>query len=109
MEDRIFDAQVRPHDLEGGNPAATDFGQEALADDPAHRIGQTEADLVLLVGRKHAQDAVDGLPRIDGVKGAQDEMARFGGGKGNLHRFPVAHLADEDDLRRLAQSRPQAV
>ena len=36
-------------------------------------------------------------------------MARLGGGHGDFDRLAVAHFADEDDLRRLAQRGAQAV
>ncbi len=40
---------------------------------------------------------------VDGVQGAQHEVPRLGGGQGRPHRLLVAHLADEDDVRVLAQ------
>src|SRR5262249_23983483 len=40
---------------------------------------------------------------------AHDKMARFRGHQGDFYRGPVAHLADEDDLWRLAQGSTQAI
>ena len=58
---------------------------------------------------EHAQDAVDGLAGVDGVQGAEHQVAGFGGAQGDLHRFPVAHFAHQNDLGRLAQGGAQAV
>ena len=56
---------------------------------------------------EHAEDAVDRLAGVHRVKGAQDQVARLRGGKGDLHRLAVPHFADEDHLRRLAERRAQ--
>ncbi len=109
VEDRVLHPEVRAHDLEGRHAVAPLLGKEALADDPADRVGQPDPDLVLLFGREHAEDAVDRLAGIHRVEGAQDQMARLRGGEADLHRLAVPHLADEDHLRRLAERRAQPV
>ena len=58
-------------------------------------------------GLEHAQDAVDGLARIDGVQRAEHQVAGFRGAQRDLDRFAVAHFADENDLGRLAQGGAQ--
>ena len=35
-------------------------------------------------------------------------MARFARRQGDAHRFGIAHLTDNDDIRRLAERRPQS-
>ena len=65
--------------------------------------------MFLLFRLKHAQDAVDGFAGVDGVQGAEDQMAGFRRAQGDLHRLLVAHFADENDLGRLAQRGAQAV
>ena len=82
---------------------------EPLADDPAQRVGEPDANLLLLLRFEHAEDAVDGFAGVDGVQRAQDQMAGFRRAQGDFHRLPVAHFADENDLRRLAQRGAQAV
>ena len=47
-------------------------------------------------------------PRVHGVEGGQDQVAGFGRGQADLHGFPVAHFAHQNDLGRLAQGRSQA-
>ncbi len=86
-----------------------DARREPLADDVAQRVGETLADEFFLRLIEQTQDTVDGLAGVDGVQGAQHEVARFGGGHGDFDRLAVAHFADEDDLRRLAQRGAQAV
>jgi hypothetical protein len=43
------------------------------------------------------------------MEGAQDKVSRLRCIESNFYRFPVADLADEDYLRRLAEGRPQAI
>jgi hypothetical protein len=57
---------------------------------------------------ENAEDAVDRLPGVDRMEGAQDEMPRLGGGQADLDRLPIPHFADEDHLRRLAERGPQS-
>ena len=85
------------------------MGHKPLADHPAQRIGQADANLLLLLRLEHAEDAVDGFAGVDGVQRAQDQMAGFRRAQGDFHRFLVAHFADENDLGRLAQRGAQAV
>ena len=80
---------------------------QALGDEGAERRRQPGADRLLIADVEGADDAVHGARRVDGVQGREHEVAGFGGGQRDLHRFAVAHLADEDHLRRLPQRRPQ--
>ena len=43
------------------------------------------------------------------MQGAQHEMARLRRFEAQLHRLAVAHLADQNDLRRLPQCRAQTI
>ena len=65
--------------------------------------------MFLLLRIKHAEDAVDGFTRIDGVQRAEDQVAGFRRAQGDLHRVLIAHFADENDLGRLAQRGAQTV
>ena len=89
--------------------AAVGLRREALADDVTESISETLADEFFLGLLEETQDTVDALARVDGVQGAEHEVARLGGGHGDFNRLAVAHFADEDHLRRLAQRRAQPV
>ena len=76
---------------------------QALRDEIAERRRQPAAHRLLIGHLEGADDALDGLRGIDGVQRREHEVAGFGGGQRDLDRFAVAHFADQDDLRRLAQ------
>ncbi|MFM1944766.1 MAG: hypothetical protein RI897_3748 [Verrucomicrobiota bacterium] len=63
--DCFLGAEVGAHDFEEGGAAAADLGDEALADDPAERIGEADADLFLFLGIEHTEDTVNGLAGVD--------------------------------------------
>src|SRR5579862_3903482 len=109
QRDGLARPQVRPHDFRDEDPPARPFRREALADDVTERVGDAEAQLRLLGEFEETQYAVDRLAGVDGVKRAQDQVARLRGGQGDLHGLAIAHLADQDDLRRLAQRGAEAV
>ena len=71
--------------------------------------GELDADLLLLVGGEGVDDAVDGAGRAGGVQRGEDQVAGFRGGDGGLDGLQVAHFADEDDVRVLAQGAAQAL
>ena len=60
-------------------------------------------DHVLLGGRKHVDDAVDGLRGGARVQGSEHEVAGLGRGQGEPNRLEVAHLAHQDDIGVLAK------
>ena len=64
---------------------------------------ELRADLRLLVGREHVEDAVDGLDRAVRVQRGEGEVAGLGDDERRLDRLEVAHLADEHDVGILAQ------
>ena len=74
------------------------LGHDALEGDR-----QLHAHLVLLVGREDVDDAVDRLRRALRVQRGEDEVAGLGRGQRGRDRLEVAHLADEDHVRVLAQ------
>ena len=81
------------------------FGREPLADDVAQRVGETNAQLLFFAERKQAENTVDRLAGIDRVQRAQNKVTGFGGHERDFDRRAIAHFADENDLRRLAQAR----
>ena len=76
---------------------------QRLADDALDGAGELDPDLLLLVRREDVDDAVDGLRGVLRVQGGEDEVTGLGGGEGHRDRLQVAHLADQDDVRVLAQ------
>ena len=74
-----------------------------LAHDALQGARELLADLLLLVRREDVDDAVDGLRRVLGVQGGEDQVAGLGGGQRHLDGLEVAHLADQDDVGVLAQ------
>jgi len=64
---------------------------------------ELDADLLLMVRREDGDDAVDRLRGIQRVQGGEHEMARLGGQQGGLDCLVVAHLADQNHVRILAQ------
>ena len=107
--DGFLRAQAVAHDFHHELPPAADPWREPLADDEAQRIREALAHEFFLRLVEQTQDAVDRLARVDGVQRAEHEVARLGGGHGDLDGLAVAHFADEDDLGRLAQRGAQAI
>ena len=64
---------------------------------------------MLFAQGEETENTVDGLAGIDGVQGAEDKMAGLGRHQGDFDGGAVAHLADQNDFRRLAKRRPQTV
>ena len=69
------------------------------------RVRDHDADLLLLLGREDVDDAVDRRRRALRVQRREHEVAGLGRGQRGRDRLEVAHLADEDDVRVLAQRR----
>ena len=104
---RLRTAGTADEDLARRHPSAALLLAERLGDDRLERLREHRADLVLLAGRKDVDDAVDGLRRARGVQGAEHQVPGLGRGERERDGFQVAHLADEDDVRILAQRAAQ--
>ena len=91
----------------GARPLPSIARHQALRDDRLQHAGELQADLLLLVRRKHRDDAVDGFGRVERVQRREDEVAGFGGEQAGLDRFEVAHFADQDDVGILPQRAAQ--
>src|SRR5690606_35316670 len=78
-------------------------GQERLGDDDFQDERELGPDLRLLVRREDVDDAVDRLGRGVRVQRGQREVPGLGDGERGRDRLEVAHLADQDDVRILAQ------
>ena len=91
------------HDFLRRGHAAGDGGHHALADDGLQGAGDLAADLVPLVRLEEVKNAADGLGGVGGVQGGKDEMAGVGRAHGGGKAGGVAHFADHDDVRVLAE------
>ena len=61
-------------------------------------------DLILLAAGKRVDNAVDGLRRVVGVQGREDQVSGLSGGHCRGHRLGVPHFSDHDDVGIFAQS-----
>jgi hypothetical protein len=104
VADQVPDGRGGHHDLDPDDPpVAVGGGDELLADHALEGAGQLDPDLLLLVGREHVDHAVDGLGRVLGVEGGEDQVAGLGRGQGDRDRLQIPQLADQDDVGVLAQ------
>ncbi len=78
--DAVPDLSGADHHLDGGDAAlAADPRNQALRDDPLDDGRELVTDLLLLVGRKRADDPVDRLRRVQRVEGREDQVAGLRG------------------------------
>ena len=92
---RISSAATRP------TPSAV--GSSACVTTAWSEFGDHDAHLLLLLGREDVDDAVDRRRRALRVQRAEDEVTGLRGGQRGRDRLEVAHLADEDHVRVLAE------
>ena len=107
--DHRRDRVVAEQDLVRRDAAAADLRAEDLRDDALQRLAQHDADLRLPIRRELIDDAVDRADRRRRVERAEDEVAGLRRLDRDRDRLEVAHLADEDDVRILAQRRAERV
>jgi hypothetical protein len=81
---------------------ARGLGDQGLRDHALEHERQLRADLRLLVRREHVDDAVDRLTRC-WCAASRSEVTGLGDRQRRLDGLEVAHLADQDDVRVLAQ------
>ncbi len=84
-------------------PSPSAARHEHLADHRDQGDRQLHADLLLLVRRELVDDPVHGPRRARGVQGAEHQVPGLRGGDRRGDRLEVAHLAEEDHVRVLAQ------
>ncbi len=110
LADQVPNRVVGDQDLECRRaPGAVGGRDEVLRHDSLERAGELDPNLVLLLGGKGVDDAVDRLRRALGVQRREDEVAGLGCGQRGADRLEVAHLADEDHVRVLPQRRAERV
>ena len=103
LADQVGDARVHHHHLDRGDPAAFDPWQQALADHAAQNSGHDRADHRLLDPREELDHAADRLGGVDGVHRREDKVSGLGRLQRGLRGLTVTKLADQDDVRVLAQ------
>jgi hypothetical protein len=107
--DQRLDRSRGDHNLKARDAAAADLFAEYLGDDTLDRRRQLRANHVLHIRRERIDDTVDGLRGAVGVKGAEDQVAGFGGADCGLDGFEVAHFTDENDVGVLTQGAPDGL
>ena len=101
---RVGDRVVAEQDLVRRDASAADLRAEHLRDDALQRLAQhRRGSASCRSGGELIDDAIDGADRRRRVERAEDEVARLGGLDRDRDRLEVAHLADEHDVRILAQ------
>src|SRR5213078_4900089 len=81
LADQVTDRRGADHDLVGRDAAAGVLLHERLRDHRAQRLGQHRAHHVLLLARKHVDDAVGGLGGGAGMQRAEHQVTGLGGGE----------------------------
>ena len=62
-------------DLIGREHTAIHAGNKLLGNDSSEYQGELDGNLMLLVGRKNVNDAVDGVGCTDGMQGGENQVA----------------------------------
>src|SRR5438094_8475160 len=91
----------------GHATGAVSLAHQALADDGFEHGCHLQANLLLLGWREDGDDAVNGLHRVQSVKGRENQVAGFSGVQRGANGFQVAHFAHQDGVRILAQAGAQ--
>src|ERR1044072_6648896 len=80
---------------------------QSLRNDVAKSLGQSRANGRFLIFRRKTDAAIDQFGRVNRVLGRAYEVAGPSRFQCNFVSFVVAHFADQNDLRRLAQGGAQ--
>ena len=105
--DVLARAHGRLQHLDDGHAAAALLRDQPLRDEVAERRRQPAAHRLLIRHLEGADDALDRLRGVDGVQRREHEVAGLGRGQRDFDRLAIAHFADQDHLRRLAQRGPE--
>ena len=79
------------------------FGQQPLGQHADNRRGELGPDLILSIGRKDVDDAIDRSLSTVGVQRAEDDMPGFGGVDRGFDRRQIAQFAHQNHIRVLPQ------
>ncbi len=91
-------------DLDRGNPSlAVDLAHHPQRNDSLDGGGEGGLGPVLLTGREHLGDLLQGVDHVRREQRGEHEVAGACGAYGLLDRFAVTQLADVDDVGVLAE------
>src|SRR2546430_10638001 len=107
--DRFLCSQIVSHYLGEQVTTTSRLGREALANDIAQDVGETNAQLLLLTKCEHTENTTDRLAGVDRVQRAENEVASLCGHQSDFDGSAVAHFAHENDFRCLPQCRSQTI
>ena len=79
------------------------MGKQRLRQDADDGGRKLHANLFLLIGRKHVDNAVHRALGAGGVQRAEHDVPGFGRGDGGFDRGQVAHFADQNHVGVLPQ------
>src|SRR5436190_4240908 len=108
VEERLSRPQAATHDFLHEHAATAHLGDQPLAYDVTDRIRQALPKLLLLVLAEHSDDTVDGLPGIDCMERAENDVTSLGRGHRDFHGGAVANFAHQNHFWRLPERGPQA-
>ena len=94
--------------MDGAATLGNAFAEE-LGDDAGETAAEHNANLVLFLGGKGVDNAVDGLRGVVGVECAEDEHAHRSAAEGEFDGLHLAHFAEENDVGVVAHRAFQGV
>src|SRR3989344_1790352 len=87
----------------GWNKPAGNARDESLREDADERSCELHPHLRLLLGRKHVDNAVNGLRGVVGMKWGEDKVPSLGGCHCRGDGLVITHFADHDDVHVFAK------
>ena len=108
LADQVCNRRVHDQHFQRGHPSRlVDSPKKVLRHHALERFRQARFDLVLLVGRKYVDHAVDRLRSARSVQRAEDQVTSGRGGERQFDRLQIPHFTHEDDIRVFPQSAAQ--
>ena len=109
ISDEGTDCAVGSHYLESWNESTVNGGQQLLANYGIKHHGKLYSYLMLLIYREYVYYTVDSICSAQGMQCRKHELTGLGGSHCNADGFVVAHFAEQDNIRRLAQRSAERV
>src|SRR5207244_9030714 len=104
---QLPDARRSEQDLDGGRASTADLWHQALRDDTAEVERQKGADLSVPLRCEELEEPLDRLAGICRVQGPEDEVAGLGKLERRRRGLDVAHLTNQENVRRLPEAGSQ--
>ena len=105
--DEFRDVRGVHHDLGGRDPQAAFRRNQALRKNGAQILREVQKYLIVLVARKHVDDAIERFGAIIGMQRRDAQMSRAGERDRRLHGFTIANFADQYHIGRGAHGAAQ--